>query len=80
MKSVRIRYFAVFRELRGLAEEEIEAPSSDLRELYAELQRRYGFALEADQVRVAINDELVSWDHALRDRDSIAFLPPVSGG
>jgi molybdopterin converting factor small subunit len=30
--------------------------------------------------RPAINLEYTTWDHALRDGDEIAFIPPVSGG
>jgi molybdopterin converting factor small subunit len=31
-------------------------------------------------LRAAVNDEMVSWDHALKDGDNVAFLPPMSGG
>ena len=30
--------------------------------------------------RLAVNDEFVSWEHPLSEKDSIAFLPPMSGG
>ena len=31
-------------------------------------------------LRAAVNDEFIPWDHLLKDGDHIAFLPPMSGG
>ena len=28
----------------------------------------------------AVNLEYTTWDHALKDGDEVAFIPPVSGG
>ena len=39
------------------------------------LSERRGLAL-----RIAVNDEMVGWDHPLTNGDHIAFLPPMSGG
>ena len=33
-----------------------------------------------ERMRVAVNDEFVAWDHALVSGDTVAFLPPMSGG
>ena len=35
---------------------------------------------EHTDLRVAVNDEMVGWDHPLTNGDQIAFLPPMSGG
>lgn len=36
--------------------------------------------LRAPNLIVAVNREVVSLDHALRDGDEVAFFPPVTGG
>jgi|TARA_B110000483_G_scaffold88856_1_gene109656 molybdopterin synthase sulfur carrier subunit len=39
-----------------------------------------GKALNEPQILVALNKEIVSLDHPLKDGDELAFLPPVTGG
>jgi molybdopterin converting factor subunit 1 len=80
MKTLRIRYFAILREQRGLAEEKLATTAATAADLYAELRGRHGFGLEAKSLRAAINEEFVAWTAALRDGDSVAFIPPVAGG
>ena len=36
--------------------------------------------LEQENVRIAVNQSLVSEDLALNPGDEVAFLPPVTGG
>lgn len=78
--NYRILYFASLRDAAGCDSEHVAASSTDARELYAELQRRHGFGLRAESLRVAVNGEFSPWDRVLADDDEIAFLPPVSGG
>jgi sulfur-carrier protein len=78
--NYRILYFASLRDAAGCDSEHVAAASTDARELYAELQRRHGFGLGVESLRVAINGEFSRWDRLLADGDEIAFLPPVSGG
>jgi molybdopterin synthase sulfur carrier subunit len=79
-KSVRVRYFAVLREQRGLDEERVSTTAATAGELYEELRKRHGFTLPSDRLRVAVNDEFEPWTTAVRDADSIVFIPPVAGG
>ena len=79
-KTVRVRYFAVLRDQRGLDEERVVTGAATAGELYQELQGRHGFTLSADRLRVAVNDEFEPWSTAVRDADSIVFIPPVAGG
>ncbi len=80
MKTVHIQYFAILREQRGVAEEELATEAATPAELYAELRARYGFSLPGDRVRAAINDEFASASAALHSGDRIVFIPPVAGG
>jgi molybdopterin synthase sulfur carrier subunit len=77
---VRIGYYAILREQRGLSEEEVETAAVDAQGLYAELQARHGFSLRQDQLRVVVNDTFVAWDTALRGGEAVVFIPPVAGG
>jgi molybdopterin converting factor subunit 1 len=37
-------------------------------------------ALRSDQLRCAVNQQIVKMDHPLKPGDEIAFFPPVTGG
>ena len=55
--------------------------SDDVRErTIAKLGKLHGFTLPADRLRVAVNDEFEPWTAAVRDADSVVFIPPVAGG
>ena len=79
-KRIKVMYFAVFRGLAGRDEETVCTTSVTPRDLYRELKQRYRFHLSADNIRVAVNDELAEWDVRLEDQDTVAFLAPVAGG
>jgi molybdopterin converting factor subunit 1 len=79
-RSVKLQYFAVLREQRGVAEETLETTARTSSDLYEELRARHGFTLPAARLRVAINDSFVPWDRELADGDRVAFIPPVAGG
>ncbi len=80
MKTVRVRYFAILREQRGLEEERVTTEAATAGELYEQLRRHHGFTLTADRVRVAVNDEFAAWGVAVGNNDSVVFIPPVAGG
>ncbi|MBA3856388.1 MAG: molybdopterin synthase sulfur carrier subunit [Cyanobacteria bacterium PR.3.49] len=79
-KTVRVDYFALLKEQRGLASENLETRSSTVLELYEELQKRHGFSLKHSSVAVALNDEFADWSEKLTERDKVVFIPPVAGG
>ena len=75
-----VHYFARLRESAGTDAETIDSSSTDLGEIYARLDARYGFGFPQSALKPVCNDVLVSWTHAVQDGDVIAFLPPFSGG
>jgi molybdopterin converting factor subunit 1 len=79
-KTVRVRYFALLREQRGLDEETVVTGASTAADLYDELRVRHHFTLAADRLRVAVNDEFEPWATAVREGDTLVFIPPVAGG
>ncbi|MEY3897079.1 MAG: molybdopterin converting factor subunit 1 [Verrucomicrobiota bacterium] len=78
--TVTVCYYGLLAERRGLAEERVTRSAETPGRLYAELDREHQLGLTMTDFRVAVNDEFVSWDHPLSENDSIAFLPPMSGG
>jgi molybdopterin converting factor subunit 1 len=79
-KKVRIQYFAVLRDQRGMSTETLSTAAKTPRDLYDELRVQHGFTMGADRLGVAINDEFASWDQLLNDSDRVVFIPPVAGG
>ena len=73
-------YFASLRDAAGCAQEGVASEACDPRALYAEAAARHAFKMPLERVRVAVNGAFADVDRPLRDRDEIAFLPPVSGG
>lgn len=79
--QVKVRYFAMLREARGLADELIAiAPGELACQVYVRLAGQHGFSPSLADLRMAVNDNFVGLDHPLQDGDTLAFIPPVSGG
>jgi molybdopterin converting factor small subunit len=78
--QIRISYYAILREQRGLDEETVRTDNSDLRQLFRDLERAWGFSLSEKHVRPAVNDEFCDWSRPLVDGDHVVFIPPVAGG
>ena len=70
----------MLREERGCAEEEVESGAPTPRALFDELKALHGFTLNAEQLKVVVNDAFAMWDVGLEDGDSVVFIPPVAGG
>ncbi|MEI6861730.1 MAG: MoaD/ThiS family protein [Verrucomicrobiota bacterium] len=80
MKTIRLQYFAILREQRGLAHETLITGAPTAAALYDELRARHGFTLPGDRLRVAINGEFAPWGTLLADGAELVFIPPVAGG
>ena len=77
---IKILYFAQLADLAGKAEEVREFSSITTMELYKQLAQEYQLPHKFSQLQVAINHELCAHKKELNDGDSIAFLPPMTGG
>ncbi|MFH0879165.1 MAG: MoaD/ThiS family protein [Lentisphaerota bacterium] len=80
MKTIHVHYFAMFGENRGKQKETVTTNASTAEELYEELKTKFGFKLPTNIVKAAINNEFAAWNAPLKDGDSVALLPPFSGG
>ena len=79
VKNINVEYFAILRERAGRDRERLTTTLNTPADLFAELQARYGFPAMTS-IKVAINDEFADFQTALKDGDSVVFIPPVAGG
>lgn len=79
-KSFTVLYFAALREQAGCDSETISSAAATPAELYAELRLRHDFDLNQTQLRPAVNHAFGDWQQPLNHGDTVAFIPPVSGG
>ena len=80
LRPVKLRYFALLREQRGLESETVQTAAPTPRELYREMASAHGFTLPQERVGVAVNDAFAAWDRPLAANDTVVFIPPVAGG
>ena len=80
--DVRVRLFAIQRELAGVRELRVElSPGGTVDDAWAAVVERHPvLAPGRPSVRFARNGEYVEASAALADGDELAFIPPVSGG
>ena len=79
--DVRVRCFALLRELSADRSELSVADGATIEDAWGEMARRYpDLAAHRPFVRAARNGAYAKWDAVLADGDEVAFLPPVSGG
>jgi molybdopterin synthase sulfur carrier subunit len=81
---IYIKYFAKYRELMQLANEQLAADSHTLATLKQLLKTRHSQAqqmIDDPRCITAINQQIVTSDSTpIKDGDEVAFYPPVTGG
>ncbi len=80
MKTITVRYFAVFRENAGTTAETLTADVATAADVFEITRERHRSAEPAGHCKVAINDELATWQTAVNDGDTVLLFPPVAGG
>jgi len=78
-------FFASIREKLGCDSLVVEIPAAcKVSDLVSQLAEERGdlwrVTLTAENLKVAVNQELISTDQLLGDGDEVAFFPPVTGG
>jgi molybdopterin synthase sulfur carrier subunit len=78
---VRVLYFASFRELLGVGNEDLQIPSgSTVGAVLERIKKVHSELTETEKMLVAVNGSFVESGLLLSDGDVVAFFPPVSGG
>ena len=77
-------YFSWIRERIGKSSERVETRAETIVELIEELKEkdvRYSEVFsDLNSFRIAINQELASFDASIIEAKEIAFFPPMTGG
>lgn len=76
---ITVLFFAGIREEVGMDQLQIEKQDITVSQLKEYLQTEYQLS-SLQQVMVAVNESFVTEDETLKDQDTVAFIPPVSGG
>ena len=79
-KDIKVEYFAILRDQRGVGHEDLITDAVTVEDLYAQLSEAHQLSFKQEYLRVACNDDFVSFDYEISKGDCIAFFPPVSGG
>ena len=81
---IEVLYFAWVRERIGLPREKVETAAPTVAALVEELmarEERYALAFaDLGALRVALDQELASFDAPLAGVREVAFFPPMTGG
>jgi molybdopterin synthase sulfur carrier subunit len=81
---MNVVYFAWVRERIGLPQETLLTDAATVRDLVAELsarEERYAAAFaDVSALRVALDQELSTFDAPLDGVQEVAFFPPMTGG
>ncbi len=82
--KIDVLYFAWIRERIGEPRECVDTDASTVRDLISQLvarDERHAAALsDPGSYRVAVDQELVDFDHVIEHAREIAFFPPMTGG
>ncbi|MBK8761421.1 MAG: molybdopterin converting factor subunit 1 [Sulfuritalea sp.] len=83
--TVKILFFAGLREALGTGTEALALPdgvatAGGLRDLLAARGDPWSALATTRNLRVAVNQQMVGLDAAVKSGDEVAFFPPVTGG
>ncbi|MFC4320681.1 molybdopterin converting factor subunit 1 [Litchfieldia salsa] len=76
---ITVLLFAHLQEVVGKEKIILDHAPTTVRELKHQLQTRFGFE-KLDQMMFAINEEYAVDEDLIKEHDTIAIIPPVSGG
>jgi molybdopterin synthase sulfur carrier subunit len=83
--TVKIVFFASLREELGVNSVDLQVSNgSSVSSLISQLVDRHSAdwlaILTAKNIRIAVNQNIISEDISVTDGDEVAFFPPVTGG
>ena len=79
---VKVKLFAVFRDIIGAKEEDLDiGPDTTVQQLLEQYISRFPqMSRVRDHIILSVNRDYGSPSRKLKEGDEVSFLPPVSGG
>ena len=81
---ITILFFARLREQLSTDSLQISASDNmtteDIRQKLAKKNDVWAKVLAADNLLIAVNQQITDWSHKVNAGDEVAFFPPVTGG
>lgn len=79
--QITIHYFAQVREATRIKYETLKlSRDTSVMDLLSLIHTRYPKLRNVNNFSTSVNYQLVKSNTILRDKDEVAFLPPISGG
>ena len=80
--TIRVLYFASVREATAKSEEELEIPANTTCKQLLTFLSKTSPTLTSllNDLSTAVNEEYVVGETVLQQRDTVAVMPPISGG
>ncbi|MFB9756978.1 MULTISPECIES: molybdopterin converting factor subunit 1 [Bacillaceae] len=76
---ITVLLFAHLREQFGTRDLQIEENSITVADLRKQLEEKYEF-LDTKSIMIAVNEEFADDEDVIQAGDTVALIPPVSGG
>lgn len=77
---IKILFFAGMKEQAGTSEYTLEASEATIAELRDKVKEAFPQMSGTEKVMVAVNEEFTIDEDVVHAGDTVAFIPPVSGG
>lgn len=79
--NIQTLFFGMSKDLAGTSSESIEIETGATVEMFRRfLSQKYPSFSEMDSFAIAVNESYADEDVELSDKDTVAIIPPVSGG
>ncbi len=77
--QLTIKYFGMLAEATAIAEEQLDTNSCSVSELVEKLKNQYPKLTDKD-FKIAVDQQLVDYNHIINTEAEVALLPPFAGG
>jgi len=78
--KIKVKYFALVGERRGVQTDDYETEAATARQLLREIEASKKIPLTTNISKAMVNNRFVEWDEPIRDGDLVTLLSPFSGG